>query len=233
VSVKRAEKEKKDTRMFSRILDPVIMSPKFKALSRRFRRNDSFTLLDVGCGNHSPSITKRYFKRCRYFGLDVGVYNNSEDDALAMEQFYLADLEKGDLGTVPDNFFDAIVMSHVIEHLRNGLEVIEGLTHKLKSGGTIYIEFPSVRSLSLPSMPGTLHFCDDATHKRLYDLKDVVNTLLAHHCIIIKAGPRRDILKALLTPLTYLYLKYLRRTEYAVAFWDIRKFADCVLAQKK
>ena len=39
-------------------------------------------------------------------------------------------------------------MNHVIEHIVNGIEIVEALSKKIKSGGRIYIETPSVKSLS-------------------------------------------------------------------------------------
>jgi hypothetical protein len=43
------------------------------------------------------------------------------------------------------------------------------VSRKLKPGGLIYVEIPSIHLLVLPSMQGTLNFCDDETHICLYD----------------------------------------------------------------
>ena len=54
------------------------------------------------------------------------------------------DLEELDFNNIPGNFFDVIIMKHVIEHLRNGDQVIEKLLSRLRKRGIIYnIEFPS------------------------------------------------------------------------------------------
>ncbi|MBS1745713.1 MAG: hypothetical protein JST21_06060 [Bacteroidetes bacterium] len=43
--------------------------------------NSAFKLLDVGCGNHSPSKTKSIFPNCEYYGLDLDkTYNNDAKD---------------------------------------------------------------------------------------------------------------------------------------------------------
>jgi 2-polyprenyl-3-methyl-5-hydroxy-6-metoxy-1,4-benzoquinol methylase len=135
--------------------------------------------LDVGCGNHSPSITKRWFPRWSYYGLDRDEQGLDERDRAALSGYYRLDLERDPLTDLPREFFDVVVMAHVIEHLPDGLEVAGRLVETLRPGGRIYIEFPSVRSLALPSMPGTLHFCDDPTHVRVYDVREVANALLA------------------------------------------------------
>ena len=219
--------------MLSKILFNIIASPKFKVLNKRFKNRDEFRVLDVGCAK-SAMKTKKYFRNCHYYGLDYLDRSQVEEDELgAMEQYYKIDLDKDDLSGLADNFFDAIIMTHTLEHIKNGLSVIEGLGNKLKKNGIVYIEFPSVRSLSLPSMEGTLNFCDDPGHIRIYDIKDIANVLLASKFKIIKAGPRRDLFKSILTPLTYLYFKCIKRMPAAVSLWDIRGFADYVLAEKK
>lgn len=219
--------------MFSKILFAIIASPKFKILNKRFKKNDEFKILDVGCAK-SAVKTKKYFKNCRYYGLDyLDKSDIGEEELKVMEQYHKIDLGKNNLSDLSDNFFDAIIMTHTLEHIKNGLSVIEELAAKLKNKGVIYIEFPSARSLSLPSMQGSLNFCDDPEHIRIYDIKEVANVLLSVDFKIIKAGIRRDLLKSILTPLTYLYFKCIRRMPAAVSLWDICGFADYVLAEKK
>src|SRR5258708_1288728 len=72
-------------------------------------RGKPCTILDVGCGNHSARITKRWLPECRYYGLDFVDYNNAPDDFKAMDQFYNLDLAKDDLSSVPNEFFDAVI----------------------------------------------------------------------------------------------------------------------------
>jgi len=97
-------------------------------------------ILDVGCGNNSPSRTKRYYPKCLYYGLDRIPQENVEDQNLAaIEQFFEIDLSNiSSLSRVPDLFFDCIILSHVVEHLENGTEVIAVLLQKLVKGETIF-----------------------------------------------------------------------------------------------
>ena len=208
--------------------------PRLRPFYPRLRGRE-FRLLDVGCGNHSPTRTKKYFPHVQYFGIDVTNYNNDEADLRAMDAFYQLDLENSSLSEVPDEYFDVILIAHVLEHLRNGLDVLAKLAgSKLKVGGQIYVEFPAVRSLSLPSIEGTLNFCDDNTHVRLYDIKEVANTLLAAGCKVQRAGTRRCWDRALLAPLGYAYLRYVRKTKRTGGlFWDLLGFAEFVLAERK
>lgn len=209
----------------------VLLPMKFKFFYRDLR-GKTFTLLDVGCGNRSASETKRWFPDSVYHGIDREMYNNTEEDFRSMDAFHLLNLEKDPLDSVPNDHYDVAVMNHVLEHLQNGLEVLGRVTRKVKRGGRIYIEFPSVRSLSLPSLPGTLNFCDDPTHVRIYGVEEVANLLLLEGFSIVRGGPRRDYRNIALFPaiLVYMFLKEGKLT--AGPFWDITGFADFVYAIK-
>lgn len=211
-----------------------MMPVKLKRFHKEFKDRE-FRLLDVGCGNHSASTTRKYFPRCRYSGIDRSrEYNNDPEEFRIMEAFYEIDLEKGGLDAVPDNHFDVVLFAHVIEHVRNGVDVLKALAKKLKPGGKIYVEWPGPRSLTLPSAIGTLNFCDDDTHVRVYDLKDVANALLDGGCKVISAGTRRDPVKLGMFPFG-LALNLARR---AVGMrmithggmWDGMGFAEYVYA---
>lgn len=192
----------------------------------------TFRLLDVGCGNHSPTITKKWFPACEYHGLDYRTCGNDEDDARATHRHYNIDLSRQPLDPVPDAFFEVVLMAHSVEHLRNGLDVVRALATKLKAGGRIYVEFPSERSLSLPSMRGTLQFCDDPTHVRLYSVRELSNVLMESGLRVVRAGRRRDWLRLWLLPILLPAKLVLRGRLEAGDVWDLMGFADYVLAMK-
>lgn len=204
-----------------------LIPPKFLYFARENTRS-RFRLLDVGCGNHSVRQAKRWFPNCEYFGIDRGVYNNDDEDFLLMERFFELDLAQDDLAVIPDSWFDLIVVNHVIEHLYNGEDVIGNLTKKLRKGGRMYIEFPGEHSLALPSMSGTLNFCDDPTHVRVYSVREVANVLLANGLRIKRGGVRRDWRRILLFPV--LLVRGLWQGNRAGAFWDLLGFAEFVYA---
>ncbi|MCB2183188.1 MAG: class I SAM-dependent methyltransferase [Desulfobulbaceae bacterium] len=209
-----------------------IVPVKFKKFYKEYK-SKSFTILDVGCGNHAPSSTKNWFPHCRYFGVDKEMYNIAAYDVEIMEKFYKLDLREQALNDIPNNFFNVAIVSHIIEHIPNGIDVIEELTCKLIKGGKIYIEYPSVRSLSFPQSKGSLQFCDDPSHIKLYDLKEVCNVLLANDFRILKAGVRRDWVGILFLP-AILFIKLLRKEPLTgFGLWDLMGFAEYVYAEKK
>ena len=204
---------------------------KFAFFPKQFK-TQPFNLLDVGSGSNSPTKTKQFYPTCNYYGIDRGNYRNSDADFKAMTQYYEMDLTELKFDIIPDNHFDVIVMSHVIEHLTNGDKVIEGLLPKLKKGGYIYIEFPGKKSLTLPSMRDTLNFYDDDTHVRVFSHQEVSGILEKNHFKVLKAGTRRHWPIILLFPFALVHQTVKYGYVPGGVFWDIMGFAEFVFAKK-
>ena len=180
----------------------LITPHKFRFLPSDFKQR-KFALLDVGAGSHSATKTKAIFPNCEYHGIDITKnYENDAADFKAMSGFYELDLTALQFESIPNNYFDVIVMSHIIEHLHNGDKVIEGLLPKLKKGGYIYIEYPGQRSTKLPSMKRTLNFYDDPTHVRIYSVAEVTKVLETNGCEVLRGTTRRYWPYIALLPLT-------------------------------
>ena len=205
---------------------------KFIYLRRAFGKKP-FRLLDIGAGNHSATKAKRVFPACEYHGVDMEKdYNNSENDFKLMDAFYEMDLTKLDFSSIPDNYFDAILMAHVIEHLYNGDEVVKGLLPKLKSGGYIYLEYPGEKSTRLPSMYGSLNFKDDVTHVRVYSVKELTALLEANGCKVLKGGMRRNGWFIMAMPFRIIKTFVSGKKLQGNIFWDLLGFAEFVWARK-
>ena len=195
----------------------------------------TLAILDVGCGSHSPSLTKHWLRTCRYYGVDRERCNNSDLDYALMDGFFGEDLETSDLSMIPDEAFDGIIMAHVIEHLGNGEEVIARLARKLRAGGKIYLEFPSERSLTLPSGVGSLNFHDDPSHVRLYSIPVVSAACGAAGLTVTKSGIRRDSAWIAIDLMSLpLQLASLVRNGklFGPLLWDLLGFASFVIATK-
>lgn len=211
----------------------ILIPARFKLLKKHMRQTE-FKMLDVGCGSHSASITKKWFPSCAYYGIDrTRSYENDERDFRLMDGFFEIDLTSIDYDEVPNAFFDVIVMSHVIEHLQNGDRVLEHMMAKLKENGFVYLEFPSRRSTKFPHMKGSLNFYDDPTHCRLYSIVELQEVLTRVGCTIMKAEVRRQWVRILLLPLKVLYSKWKVGYVEGGVFWDLFGFADYIFAQKR
>lgn len=156
----------------------LLLGPPRVTQSRRILTNTTDPwILDVGCGNHSPRYFKTGFPGCHYVGVDQTVYSNTPDEMRMMDRFIEADLEVSELEEVPDRSFDLIVLSHVLEHLRRGLEVLRVLRRKLRDGGIFFLAFPNPESVNFPHRDGSLNFYDDPTHVTLVDESALVRLL--------------------------------------------------------
>ena len=149
-----------------------------------------------------------------------------------MDAFYEMDLTKLDFSTIPDNYFDAIQMAHVIEHLYNGDDVVKGLLPKLKRGGYIYLEYPGEKSTRLPSMEGSLNFKDDPTHVRVYSVKELSALFAANGCRVLKGQIRRNSWFMMAMPLRIIKCWVTGKKLQGNIFWDLLGFAEFVWAKK-
>ncbi len=196
--------------------------------------NKPFTLLDIGSGNHSASKTLNVFPNCEYHGVDLQKdFNNDESDYVAMKAFYEMDLTKLNFSALPNNYFDAINMVHVIEHLFNGDEVIKQLLPKLKNGGFLYVEYPGQKSTALPSMQGTLNFKDDETHVRVYSVPELSKLFAENNCTVLKSGTRRNVFFMLAMPFRIMLAWVKGKKLQGNMFWDILGFAEYLWVRKK
>lgn len=211
---------------------------RFLALRKRLAQS-GVVVLDVGCGNHSPRLTKSYFPGCRYEGLDCRRWNRDARDDAAMDLFYEVDLENpADLARLPDHHYQVIFCSHVLEHLTRPAEVLAALCTKLRPGGAMYIEVPSPRSLSLPrahngwcGIKGCLNFWDDLTHRQIVPLEEIVRTLDKAGLAVVARRPRFLWRRVLFLPLYALAGLMLRGYIPASVLWDILGFAEVVIAE--
>jgi SAM-dependent methyltransferase len=210
------------------VLQKIIVPPKYTYFFTEFR-GKKVKFLDVGCANNSVERAKIWFPESLYYGLDYIEYSGSAREQMA--GFYFVDLTSNDLTTLPNAEFNIILVSHVIEHVPNGLAVVEGLIKKLKKNGVIYIEYPSVRSLGFPKWMGRgVRFHNDPTHIRVYSRIDLVNILLSGGMKVDSAGTRRNLYKIVLFPLVFVFNIF--RGIPSEALWDIVGFSEYIYARK-
>ena len=186
-------------------------------------------VLDVGCGDRAPYSTYEYYPNVEYSGIDY----REVPGISAMYAFYKYNIDGNDLADVPNNKYDVIILSHIIEHVNSGQKLLATLTKKLKSGGIIYIETPSERSLHLPSYYGTLNFYDDSTHTRVYSLTEMKDILQQNGCRILKSRIRHNLKKIIFLPLYAVSMLIRDKKISATLFWDILGFSHFIVAQKK
>jgi SAM-dependent methyltransferase len=210
---------------------------KFRYVRHRLS-SPSPRILDIGCGNNSPSTAKRWFPGCHYTGADVERYNNSDRDVALMDAFYLLGKDGSGYDAIPEGSYDLVLLNHVVEHMREPAPILAALCAKLKPGGYIWIAFPSLRSLSLPSsVDETLNFCDDPTHVYLPDVREVANILLANGVRVLHAGRSKEGFFTTISDVVKLLKRLLKKLVTGRfsgrGLWYLLGFEDHVLGQRK
>lgn len=216
------------------LMSRLICPPKFR-FARRGLSTQGLRILDIGCGNGSPTLTKRWFPDCHYSGADIQQYSNTDADLAAIDVFYPLGMNGSGYDAIPDNSFDFVILNHVVEHMPAPLPILTSICSKLKPGGRIWIAFPSIRSLSLPQAKGCLQFCDDDSHIYVPDVREISNILLANGVKILHAGRSRDTLRALLGALRlpWALLNRLFTGKLSGGLWYLLGFEDHVFGQRR
>ncbi len=100
-------------------------------------------LLDIGCGNGD------FLHLIRQAGWNVSGID-PDPQAVAACQSVGLDVRQGFVedGLFEPNTFDAVTMSHVIEHLHQPTQTLAKVRQLLKPGGTLWIATPNVESAS-------------------------------------------------------------------------------------
>jgi SAM-dependent methyltransferase len=219
-----------------RLVSIILGSPRNRLFLSTFPSDSRLSVLDVGGGiGMSLNEINLIFPNVEYSCVDL-----IEEDHYSLKNhgnfknYWKIDLASLDFGRIPDNYFDVVICSHVIEHLLNGDAVLLSMSKKMKLGGYIYVEYPCQRSLHLPSMPGTLNFMDDNTHCRLYSEMELVNLFLRNGILPIRSGVRRNWTRVVFFPLLLIYKLLFVRSKSTIAyeFWDILGFAEFIFAKR-
>jgi len=114
-------------------------------------------LLDVGCGSLVNRI-KEMRPDIIYTGMDIcKSENNADFFIISTPENFAEDICK-------KSYYDAITSNHNLEHCNERENVIKGMITALKTGGKLFLAFPTEDSTNFPSRCGTLNYYDDDSH---------------------------------------------------------------------
>ena len=98
-------------------------------------------LLDIGCGNGDFLVS------AQEAGWDIsGLEPDPKAAAVAQQSGLDVTLGTADVFADASNCFDAITLSHVIEHVHEPGQLLQTVHRLLKPGGVVYIDTPNIDS---------------------------------------------------------------------------------------
>ncbi|MFL5734103.1 MAG: class I SAM-dependent methyltransferase [Chloroflexia bacterium] len=121
------------------LLTPLRGARQDRSVRHLRRPAGSARLLDVGCGNGE------FLAWMRLAGWEVeGI--DPDPQAVASARSAGLSVQEGTLAEVPfpEGSFEAITLSHVIEHLHDPSDALRACFHALKPGGTLWIATPNL-----------------------------------------------------------------------------------------
>ena len=142
-------------------------------------------VLDVGCGAGDNAALLRE----RYPGVVVdGITKSHAEAELAarhLDRRWVFDIERPVWPEPELGRYDALIFSHVLEHLREPSRVLARFARLLGAGGSVYVAVPNVLSWRqrLLFLRGRFEYTDsgvlDATHLRFFTYLTAAGSLLA------------------------------------------------------
>ena len=147
-----------------------------KTRALRLSKNipENARILDIGCGNGNFLVYMAGLGRYKLFGIERDIKAASR----AMEKpdlnIKITPLEKEDF---PANYFDAVTMFHVFEHLTNPAEILTIIQKILKPGGILYISFPNIESFQAKVFKGKWLHLDPPRHLLFFTPTDFIRMM--------------------------------------------------------
>lgn len=153
--------------------------------------NTGRVVLDIGCGaGDNANALKR-------MGKEVDGVSISTTEISIAEKYlrnaYVYNLENGLPPNIPDNTYDVVICSHVLEHIGFPQSLMKDLKRVLKPSGILIVALPNVfyYRFRLQLLLGEFKTADsgiwDYTHLRWYSFRSAGKLLMDHNFEIVVA----------------------------------------------
>jgi len=102
-------------------------------------------LLDLGCGlGQTLEVVRKHNQSVSFSIADAyQVCLDMTGERVNIEETFLIDEESFDLTGIENNSYDLVMLSHVLEHLRDPIKALSSLMQKVKPGGIAIVVVPN------------------------------------------------------------------------------------------
>ncbi|MFL6846183.1 MAG: class I SAM-dependent methyltransferase [Allosphingosinicella sp.] len=145
-------------------------------------------LLDIGCGNGE------FLARAREAGWDV-FGCDFDPAALRAASASGAEVRKGGAETFLDSAgsFDAVTLSHIVEHVHDPAALLAQCHQLLRPGGTIFIDTPNADARGLKLFRRSWRGLEPPRHLVLFDWRGLEALLIRSGFEAVKRLPQRGL----------------------------------------
>lgn len=158
---------------------------------------DHLQVFDVGCG--AGSIARRLVEKGHIAdGVTISA-KELEEARKVLRNGYLYNLENGLPQEIPDNSYDVVICSHVLEHIAYPDKLIADIKRVLKKDGHLIVALPNVfyYKYRWQLMKGSFKTADagiwDYTHLRWYSYKTAADFFKANNFELTVATVTGDL----------------------------------------
>lgn len=203
--------------------------------------SEAMQILDVGCGAGSnAALIRRANPAAKLFGITISA-EEARAAADHIDKVWVCDVEEGFPEELSRFQFDAIIFSHVLEHLRDPARIVAASIRFLRDGGSMLIAVPNVVNwrqrwkLLLGQFEYEQSGTMDETHLRFFTFHTADRYLLSQAPQLECVEKRADGSVPLWVLRRYLLPKGLSRTldENGVRFWPNLFGAQVLIAARK
>lgn len=134
--------------------------------------NGANKLLDVGAGN-GDFLARASEAGWQVEGLepDPHACTGASSRGLKMHQGNLTNIQ------FPDNYFDVVTLSHVIEHVHDPVDMLQSCFQIIKPGGLLWLATPNLGSLGHSHYRNAWHDLDPPRHLVLFNCSTIEESL--------------------------------------------------------
>jgi ubiquinone/menaquinone biosynthesis C-methylase UbiE len=159
-------------KVYGKLLYKNVGNKYAKAFSEKRKPRNGLRVLDIGC-EVGLELIDRYNQGYDVFGVDINKEFIKKLEKAFKDNNAKITLKVADAARLPfqSNFFDEVICSHLIEHVKDDKKVLQEVRRVLKPGGMLCLRVPHIRNLhtSTRKFLKIKNCYTDRTHLREYD----------------------------------------------------------------